>query len=75
MKALRTERVPVTHRMIRLRQLGAQYRADKTANPNRSRIYWIPATKGWLMEKAISPQTLEFTFWSTCPCATTQATA
>jgi hypothetical protein len=75
MKPLRKETYRVADRMTRLRQLGAQYRKDKTANPNRSLIYWIPRGKLWAMEKMLTNGTIELTIWSTCPCATTQATA
>lgn len=70
-----TEVLPLNYLTPRLRQLGAQYRADKTADPNKAHIYYMPSTRRWILVKRRGPQHVALTFYDTCPCALTQASA
>lgn len=70
-----TEIVPVQLLNHRLRQLRAQYRADKTANPNQAQIYYMPTTRRWLLVKRRDARHVNITYYDTCPCALTQAAA
>lgn len=69
------ETIPIPHLPVWQRRHGAVYRADKTADPSKSHIYYLPAAKRWALVKRRGAQHVVITYYDTCPCALTQASA
>ena len=61
------EDLPVSHLHPRLKQLSAEYQADRSTN--KSHIYFSRPTQRWL--RVISPRagTCRIEYWVDCPCA------
>lgn len=72
---MQSEIVPVHMLRYRLQQLRAQYRADKTADPNQAHIYYMPTTRRWLLVKRRDANHVGITYYDTCPCAMMQGSA
>lgn len=70
-----SEVVPVSHLPRWQRAHGAQYRADRTANPSKSHIYYLPASKRWALVKRRDAHHVVISYYNVCPCALTQASA
>jgi hypothetical protein len=67
------EIVPVSMLRYRLGQLRAQYRPDKTADPSKSHVYYMPSTRRWLLVKRRDANHVTISYHDTCPCALSQA--
>jgi hypothetical protein len=60
------EQIPVASLHARLKQLGAQYMADRSSSV--AHIYWAPSSKRWI-KVTRSGQTAKLTYHTTCPCS------
>lgn len=49
----------------RLRQLGAQYKADRSGQ--KGHVYWVPSTRQWALVRR-KGQNVEITYHVDCPC-------